>query len=221
MEGSTPSEAPGWYVEFQASVLRQLPRPEEITPGQARNWRENQDALRSYLRTSLTSVGEERQNLSSHCLVNSNANPAATFGGYEYSIMSHERMGLLELVSTPNLLKVNGNPALFYWAKDQALLKGRGVKGTDILNELRTKGEMNLNSCVLEMLLKKQNLIPKAWEDHERIYFWGTRYITAGNISVVRCLRRCPNHPKWTEWSSEINSTFTCHYPAVTVEQCG
>ena len=44
---------PGWYVEFQAAILRQAPRPEEIGQDVAEGWTGNQKSLKETLAGSL------------------------------------------------------------------------------------------------------------------------------------------------------------------------
>ncbi len=43
------SEIPGWYVEFQAALLRQAPRPGEIDQVTAEGWTSNQKGLKKKL----------------------------------------------------------------------------------------------------------------------------------------------------------------------------
>jgi len=43
-------EIPGWYINFQAAVLKQLPRPGEIDQLTAEGWTNNQGALKKGLR---------------------------------------------------------------------------------------------------------------------------------------------------------------------------
>lgn len=52
-KGKTTSEVPGWYVEFQAAVLRQLPRPGQLDQEVAEGWNENQKALKKVLQEAL------------------------------------------------------------------------------------------------------------------------------------------------------------------------
>ena len=44
---------PGWYVEFQANALRQLPRPGELDQTTAEGWSSNQKALKNVLAGAL------------------------------------------------------------------------------------------------------------------------------------------------------------------------
>jgi hypothetical protein len=44
---------PGWYVEFQAGVLRQLPRPDELGQEVGEKWTNGQGALKKALATVL------------------------------------------------------------------------------------------------------------------------------------------------------------------------
>ena len=43
------AEVPGWYIEFQANVLRQLPRPGEIDQTTAQGWSQHQKDLKKVL----------------------------------------------------------------------------------------------------------------------------------------------------------------------------
>ena len=43
------AEVPGWYIELQANVLRQLPRPGEIDATTAMGWNQNQKTLKKVL----------------------------------------------------------------------------------------------------------------------------------------------------------------------------
>jgi len=45
----TTLEVPGWYIEFQAALLRQAPRPEEIDQVTAEGWINNQKSLKNNL----------------------------------------------------------------------------------------------------------------------------------------------------------------------------
>ncbi len=49
----TSSEFPGWYVNFQAAVLMQLPRPNEIDQTTGEGWTGNQKGLKKELRSAL------------------------------------------------------------------------------------------------------------------------------------------------------------------------
>jgi hypothetical protein len=51
--GTLSSEAPGWYVQFQADILLQLPRPNEITAQVADGWHDNRGSLKKTLRVAL------------------------------------------------------------------------------------------------------------------------------------------------------------------------
>ena len=46
---STALEIPGWYIEFQAALLRQAPRPGEIGQDIAEGWTNNQKGLKKSL----------------------------------------------------------------------------------------------------------------------------------------------------------------------------
>ncbi len=54
---TTVSEFPGWYIEFQAALLRQAPRPSEIDQTTAEGWTSNQKALKKNLASCLLPQG--------------------------------------------------------------------------------------------------------------------------------------------------------------------
>ena len=47
------ADFPGWYVEFQTAVLKQLPRPRDIDQTTAEGWTSNQDGLKKNLANCL------------------------------------------------------------------------------------------------------------------------------------------------------------------------
>jgi hypothetical protein len=49
----TASSIPGWYIELQANVLRQLPRPGQIDQAIAEGWNSNQKTLKKVLADAL------------------------------------------------------------------------------------------------------------------------------------------------------------------------
>lgn len=49
MKNETPFEEFAWYINFQAAVLKQLPRPDEIDQATALGWERNQKALKKNL----------------------------------------------------------------------------------------------------------------------------------------------------------------------------
>ena len=53
----TASSIPGWYIEFQANVLRQLPRPGQIDQAIAEGWNSNQNAMKKVLADALLPEG--------------------------------------------------------------------------------------------------------------------------------------------------------------------
>lgn len=53
---STALELPGWYVEFQAAILRQSPRPGEIDQVTAESWTNNQRSLKNNLANCLLPI---------------------------------------------------------------------------------------------------------------------------------------------------------------------
>lgn len=53
MKNETPFEEFAWYINFQAAVLKQLPRPDEIDQVTALGWERNQKALKKNLAGAL------------------------------------------------------------------------------------------------------------------------------------------------------------------------
>ena len=49
MSGTPSTQVPGWYIHFQAAVIKQLPRPGEIDQFVAEGWDRNQKALKKVL----------------------------------------------------------------------------------------------------------------------------------------------------------------------------
>lgn len=47
------NEVPGWYINFQAAVLKQLPRPGQIDQFHAEGWTDNQGSLKNVLMEAL------------------------------------------------------------------------------------------------------------------------------------------------------------------------
>lgn len=75
---------PGWYVEFQADVLRQLPRPRELDQTTAEGWSSNQKALKNVLASVLLPSQDKP-------VADSRFTPLTTFqitvpGNYDHSI---------------------------------------------------------------------------------------------------------------------------------------
>ena len=51
----TASLIPGWYIEFLANTLRQIPRPGEIDQATAEKWNRDQKSLKEVLAKTLLS----------------------------------------------------------------------------------------------------------------------------------------------------------------------
>lgn len=85
-ETASKSGIPGWYVEFQAALLRQAPRPLDIDQATAECWIKNQAGLHKILAESLlppkTTVQVEKQTKS----LNSRSNLLDFVGTVELSV---------------------------------------------------------------------------------------------------------------------------------------
>lgn len=64
------SEIPGWYIEFQAAVLRQLPRPGEIDSFIGVAWSDNQASLGRALREAMVPPIKMETGTSASSMVN-------------------------------------------------------------------------------------------------------------------------------------------------------
>ena len=53
MSGTPFIEVPGWYINSQAAVIKQLPRPGEIDQDTAEGWDNNQASLKKNLTSCL------------------------------------------------------------------------------------------------------------------------------------------------------------------------
>ncbi len=53
-------EVPGWYINFQAAVIKQLPRPGQITQSMAEGWTDEQDTLKEVLQMRLCTPEQEQ-----------------------------------------------------------------------------------------------------------------------------------------------------------------
>lgn len=51
--GTLSNEFPGWYIQFQADVLLQLPRPDALSKDVADGWHNNRGAMKKALRQTL------------------------------------------------------------------------------------------------------------------------------------------------------------------------
>jgi len=150
---------PGWYVEFQANMLRQLPRPGEIDPTTAEGWNRNQKALKKALTGVLLPTEREEEHV-----IDCDANPFVPEG---WTVEDHQKGGQFKWV--PAKIKL-------FFSRSQR-------NGTEAVygNELRKElaGKPVLNANVLDYLLAHPHLIPKEWEG-KRVFFWGTIYRDKG-----------------------------------------
>ena len=53
MNGTPTVEIPGWYINFLAAVIKQLPRPGQLDQATAEGWEKNQESLKKTLAGSL------------------------------------------------------------------------------------------------------------------------------------------------------------------------
>ncbi|MBI4094977.1 MAG: hypothetical protein HY435_02170 [Candidatus Liptonbacteria bacterium] len=58
--GTLSSGVPGWYIQFQADILLQLPRPGEVSEDIALWWHGNRGAMKNALRKALLPQEEKR-----------------------------------------------------------------------------------------------------------------------------------------------------------------
>lgn len=91
-------------------------------------------------------------------LINCDVDPFIPEG---WTVESHKKGGMLEW--DPSKIEL-------YLSEKQ---KTGWIKGEDLLKEL--EGKNVLNGCVLDYLLKHQELIPESWKE-KFVYFFGTVY---------------------------------------------
>lgn len=102
-----------------------------------------------------------------------------------WGVEQHSRTGQLEW--DPTRVKLHLTKA----QKSRKILKGH-----KLYKEL--KGQRVLNVCVLDYLLKNQDLIPEEW-GVKWVFFWGTIYVDAEGKRHVRYL--CRRRGIW-QWRS-------------------
>lgn len=90
-----------------------------------------------------------------------------------WTIESHKKGGKLEW--NPDEIELYLDPAQ----------KGGYIEGNDLRKKL--DGVTVLNACVLDYLLKHQELIPEEWKE-KYVYFWGTIFRHAGGRLFVEYL---------------------------------
>ena len=161
---------PGWYVEFQANVLRQLPRTGEIDSTTAEGWNRNQKALKNVLAGALLPSKEMH-------LINCDADP---FVPSDWKVEEHKKGG--QFAFNPAKVK-------FYLSPNQQ--DGKRIEGNKLRKELENKPILNAN--VLDYLLAHPELIPEDWKEDEKgdtrfIFFWGTIYRNSRGGLYVRFL---------------------------------
>ena len=100
--------------------------------------------------------------------INCDKNPKIPYDGW--TIESHKKMGKIEW---------NPDNIELYLSDKQ---KTGHISGNELRKELENKPV--LNACVLDYLLKHQDLIPDSWKG-KNVYFWGTIFRSAhGNLCV-------------------------------------
>jgi len=171
---------PGWYVEFQANALRQLPRPGELDPTTADSWNRNQKELKNVLAGALLPSKEGH-------IIDCDADPFVPTS--RWKVESHQKGG--KLIFDPAKIKL-------YLSPNQQ--SGKYITGDELRKELENK--LVLNANVLDYLMKNPYLIPEDWKKDRKgnvryIFFWGTIYIDPGSHQFVPRLFWSPVVSKW------------------------
>lgn len=123
---------------------------------------------------------------------------AAPFQPNGWSVEKHAKAGQFEW--NPTRVKL-------YLAKSQK--PGKLVEGNKLRKEL--EGQMVLNACVLDYLLKNPELIPDEWKG-KAVFFWGTIYRDSDGYLFVRYL--CWYGSRWRWFDDWLDSYFDGNDPA-------
>lgn len=170
LKHGTTSQTSGSYIEFQAAVLRALPR--DIAPEIQRQWTSNGESLSRVLRQALVSTG----------IIDCDTDPFMPKG---WTVKEHKKGGQI---------KWGSKKVMLHLSKKQHGSKVIG--GHDLRQELENR--LVLNANVLDYLLTNPHLIPKEWRG-SHVFFWGTVYRDPGGDLCVRCLRWGDGRWGWSD----------------------
>jgi hypothetical protein len=126
-------------------------------------------------------------------IIDCDKEPNISYEGW--TIESHKKMGKL---------KWNPKNVELYLSEKQ---KDGYISGINLQKELENK--LVLNACVLDYLLKHQNLIPDSWKGRY-IFFWGTIYRNSNGYLFVRCLFWCDGGWYWGSYWRGVDWVVDC-----------
>jgi hypothetical protein len=109
-----------------------------------------------------------------NCVIDTDAEPHIPKG---FKIHSHKKIG-----------KISFDPSRVNFHVSEKQKKGDSIEGYELYEEL--KNRPTINACVLDFLLKNQDMIPEKWKERDEngciefILFLGTVYSGRGNLCV-------------------------------------
>lgn len=161
-------QAPGWYRQFLADAVLQLPGPSEISQGIALGWHNNRGAMKKAFREALLPPDKRVRSvaITVDCDYDPHIPPSFLLTGKG---TKHRWMGMITLEKRDGKLYANGHEVVRYLSPNQQ--NGKIIQGHKLRKELKDK--QALNACILDVLLSHPELIPDEWKTGVT-YFWGT-----------------------------------------------
>ena len=150
-KSNTALEIPGWYVEFQAAVLRQLPRPGQIDQFTAEGWTDNQKSLKKNL---------------SECLVPPPVKKIIKIDRskpFDLKIFLSENCWSVEQEDS-RALALTEFDLMKVQFKDM-LNDSEPVDGEEKQERLKKAGYICLDAKVFQTLWENKELIPSSWKE--------------------------------------------------------
>lgn len=205
MKSNTALEIPGWYVEFQAAVLRQLPRPGQIDQITAEGWTKNQESLKKNLSECLVppSTGIIKIDRSSPF------NPAKFIRkGWKIEEQDERSLALSEVDLTKFLFE------------DMLKSGESSIQGEEKLGRLKQVGQIRLDAKIFQTLWENQHLIPASWKEKIsgntcRIFFDGSILRHSNGLRYVLYLYW--NDGEWNWNYRWLNDRWNTNNPSVVL----
>ncbi len=202
LEHGTPSVDLGWYMNFLADVIQQLPRPGQIDETTAQGWHQNKRGLKRVLLRALTPPEIKPSVHAIDC----DTDPFTPDG---WKVEEHKKGGLVKIERREDELYIDEKKIEFYLSRRQ--MGDKSVEGNQLREEVSKKPVLNAN--VLDYLLAHPELLPDSWKlDGGLLFFWGTVYRDSDGGLYVRCLYLSGGRWDWnTHW---LDDRWGVRYPA-------
>lgn len=121
----------------------------------------------------------------------------------------NRKMRKIKLENRDGKLYANGQEVIRFLSKKQK--DGKKIEGHKLRQELECK--LTLNACILDYLLKHQELIPKEWKKGVT-FFWGTIFRGSDGGLFVACLLWINRRWDWLYVWLGSDSDWSGHRPA-------